>query len=134
MYVYMYECMRLCVCAMKTAQLAHLGYKLFLTAFWPYFLQRYPSSRISSALLVWKANLGRVAFFILDPFLLFSLHPWSCWSRPPPFSGLRWLVLSIILWSVDWAERRLTQSISGRTWGSRVAGCIDEDGIEGVNK
>lgn len=42
---------------------------LFLTAFWPYFLQRYPSSRISTWLLVWKANLCFFTFTQPLPFL-----------------------------------------------------------------
>lgn len=41
----------------------NLGNLLFLTAFWPYFLHRYPSSRISTWLLVWNAYLCFFPFF-----------------------------------------------------------------------
>lgn len=44
-------------------QLINLGYGLFLTAFCPYFLHLYPSSRWSISLLVKKAKRGSLGFF-----------------------------------------------------------------------
>jgi hypothetical protein len=48
---------------MRAVASRYLGKGLFLTAFCPYFLQRYPSSRWSTSLLVMKANRGCRARF-----------------------------------------------------------------------
>lgn len=52
----------------------NLGYGLFFTAFCPYFLHLYPSSRWSTSLLVINANRGSFCFFSPFFFALLLLH------------------------------------------------------------
>ena len=116
----------------------HLGYMLFFTAFCPYFLHRNPSSRISSALLVWNANLGLLVFFNLPPFL-FSLL-----STCAPFSAIKEhevddedieeehstiVVLLVSPSKLFWPEKMLTQSIlSCKPWLGSKGFCIMGEG------
>ena len=65
----------------KRENWTNLGNLLFLTAFWPYFLHLYPSSSISTWLLVWKAYLGFLIFF--SYFFLQDFTSFSDLPKPP---------------------------------------------------